>query len=243
MLSGQLVQSAAPGGPRAAPAPPQSQETRCVNPSDESLAAVIARHGIELPEDRLAVLERYCRVLWDWNAKLNLTRHTDFEKFVGRDLIDSLTFAQQLGECEKILDVGTGGGVPGVVLAIIRPDLDVSLCDSVGKKARAVADIVAQLGLGVPVYPENVQLVLEHWRGDTLVARAVARMQKILTWLKPHWGAFNRLLLLKGPTWVEERGEARHHGALKDLRLRKLATSPLAGAASESVLLQITRND
>lgn len=209
--------------------------------SDESLAAVISKYGIELPDDRVEILERYCHALWDWNAKLNLTRHTDFEKFVGRDLVDSLTFAQHLGECERILDLGTGGGVPGVVLAIIRPDLDVSLCDSVGKKARAVADIVAQLGLGIPVYPENVQLVLRHWRGDALVVRAVARLRKILTWLEPHWGAFHRLLLLKGPAWAAERGEARHHGALKGLNLRKLATRPLPGSNSESVLLQITR--
>ncbi|MDI9444445.1 MAG: 16S rRNA (guanine(527)-N(7))-methyltransferase RsmG, partial [Planctomycetota bacterium] len=77
--------------------------------------------------------------------------------------------------------------------------------------------------------------------GDTLVARAVARLHKILTWLKPHWGSFNRLLVLKGPAWIEERGEARHRGSLKGMCLRKLATSPLAGTESESVLLQITR--
>lgn len=213
-----------------------------MNPSDKSLAAAVARREIALPEDQLEMLARYCRALWDWNAKLNLTRHMDFEKFVGRDLVDSLCFAEQLGECEKVLDVGTGGGVPGVVLAIIRPDLDVSLCDSVGKKARAVADIVAQLGLAVPVYAENVQVVLRAWRGDTLVVRAVARMQKLLTWLEPHWGAFHRLLLLKGPTWVEERGEARHYGALEGLQLRKLATSPPAGGDSKSVLLQVTRS-
>lgn len=209
--------------------------------SDAPLIAAMARHEIQLPDDQVERLARYCRALWDWNTKLNLTRHTDYEKFVGRDLVDSLVFAEQLAECEKVLDLGTGGGVPGVVLAILRPDLDVSLCDSVGKKARAVADIVAQLGLCIPVHAENVQLVLERWRGDTLVARAVARLHKILTWLKPHWGSFNRLLVLKGPAWIEERGEARHRGTLKGLCLRKLATSPLAGTESESVLLQITR--
>jgi 16S rRNA (guanine527-N7)-methyltransferase len=219
------------------------QENRFVKSSDAPLTAAIARHKIELPDEQVERLARYCHALWDWNTKLNLTRHTDYEKFVGRDLVDSLMFAEQLAECEKVLDLGTGGGVPGVVLAILRPDLDVSLCDSVGKKARAVADIVAQLGLCIPVYAENVQLVLEQWRGDTLVARAVARLHKILTWLKPHWGSFNRLLVLKGPAWVEERGEARHRGTLKGLCLRKLATSPLTGAESESVLLQITRRE
>ena len=209
--------------------------------SADSLAAALAQHGIDLPDDRVALLDRYCRLLWDWNSKINLTRHTDYDKFVARDVVDSLAFADHLGESEKILDVGTGGGVPGIILAIVRPDLHVSLCDSVGKKARAVAEMVAELGLDVPVYPENVQAVLQAWRGDALVLRAVARLRKILTWLDPHWNAFHRLLLVKGPAWVEERGEARHHGQMNDLELRKLASYPLAGTDSESVLLQITR--
>jgi 16S rRNA (guanine527-N7)-methyltransferase len=209
--------------------------------NDDTLAAALARHEIELPEPQVALLDRYCHALWDWNAKLNLTRHTDYERFAGRDVVDSVAFSNHLGESEKVLDVGTGGGVPGIILAIVRPDLHVSLCESVGKKSRAVADIVAQLELDVPVFPENVQQVLAAWRGDALVIRAVARLRKILTWLEPHWGAFHRLLLVKGPAWVEERGEARHHGLMNDLELRKLTAYPLPGTDSESVLLQITR--
>lgn len=222
-------------------APSLPPESPRVTENVDTLAAALARHQIELPGDQAALLDRYCGALWDWNSKLNLTRHTDYEKFVGRDVVDSLALAKHLGESEKILDVGTGGGVPGVVLAIVRPDLAVSLCESVGKKARAVADIVSQLGLSVPVYPENVQQVLQVWNGDTLVIRAVARLRKILTWLQPHWGAFHRVLLVKGPAWVEERGEARHHGLMADLDLRKLASYPLPGTESESVLLQIMR--
>ncbi len=73
------------------------------------------------------------------------------------------------------------------------------------------------------------------------MVRAVARLKKLLEWFRPHWGAFHRLLLLKGPSWVEERGEARHYGLLHDLTLRKLASYPLPGTESESVLLQICR--
>jgi len=213
-----------------------------VNPPDDNLAAAMARHQIELPPEQVAMLERYCVLLWDWNTKLNLTRHTDYEKFVARDLVDSLAFAQFLAAGEKVLDVGSGGGVPGVVLAIVRGDLQISLSESVGKKARVLADIVAQLGLPTPVLHARAEDVLgQQERFDTLLVRAVARLKKLLEWFKPHWGAFDRLLLLKGPSWVEERGEARHYGLMHDLTLRKLASYPLPGTESESVLLQICR--
>jgi 16S rRNA (guanine527-N7)-methyltransferase len=212
-----------------------------VNPTADTLAAALARRQIELPETQIMRLEQYCRLLWDWNSKLNLTRHTDYEKFVGRDLVDSRAFAQFLDQGEKILDVGTGGGVPGIVLAIIRPDLDVSLCESVGKKARAAADIVQQLGLNLPLHHARAEDLLGREHFQTLVVRAVARLKKLLEWFQPHWNAFDRLLVLKGPSWVEERGEARHHGLMHELSLRKLTSYPLPGTQSESVLLQISR--
>ena len=210
-----------------------------MNCPPDNLAAAVVRHGIELPEPQIDTLQRYCGLLWQWNAKINLTRHTDYRKFAARDLVDSLAFAEFLLSGEKILDVGTGGGVPGVVLAIVRADLDVSLCESVAKKARAVGDIVDKLGLEVPVFHGRVEDVLAQRKYDTLVVRAVARLRKLLYWLQPHWEAFDRMLVLKGPSWVEERGEARHHGLMRDLALRKLTSYPIPGTDSQSVLLQV----
>jgi 16S rRNA (guanine527-N7)-methyltransferase len=203
------------------------------------LAAAMAEHNIELPKDQVALLQRYCEALWEWNTKLNLTRHTDYEKFVGRDLVDSLAFAQVLEQGERVLDVGTGGGVPGVVLAVVRPDVSVALSESVGKRARAVADIIDRLGLSTPVHAARAEDLLSDRKYNTLVVRAVARLEKLLRWLRPHWNAFDRLLLVKGPAWTEERAEARHLGLLKNLALRKLSAYPLSGTESESVLLQI----
>ncbi len=212
-----------------------------VNPPDDTLSAALARHAIELPPPQIERLSRYCELLWDWNAKINLTRHTDYEKFVARDLIDSQVFARFLEPNESILDVGSGGGVPGVVLAILRDDLKVALSESVGKKARVLAEIVAQLGLAAPVFNARAEELLADHRFDTLVIRAVAPLKKLLQWFRPHWDRFGRLLILKGPSWLEERGEARHYGLLHGLALRKLASYPLPGTESESVLLQIRR--
>jgi 16S rRNA (guanine527-N7)-methyltransferase len=184
-------------------------------------------------------LDQYCRLLWQWNRKLNLTRHTDLEKFVARDVVDSLQLAELLAADEEVLDVGTGGGVPGVVLAVVRPDVRISLCESVGKKAYAVDDIVRRLHLQVPVHRQRVEMVLEDFHYTTLVARAVGPMRKILQWLGPHWSSVGRLLLIKGPRWVEERREARQLGLLQDLELRCVVTYPMAGTFSESVVLKI----
>ena len=205
----------------------------------EDLPTVLARHGIELPANQVEQLARYCQVLWDWNTKLNLTRHTDFEKFVTRDLVDSLVIARHLAAGERVLDVGTGGGVPGIVLAICRPDLEVSLSESVAKKAKVVEQIVGELGLSIPVYHRRAEDLLAEKTFDTLVARAVAPLAKLLTWFQDRWGAFDRLLAVKGPNWLAERQEARQRNLLKGLNLRKIETWPLPGTESESVLLEL----
>lgn len=219
---------------------------RSVNPSEEkpagdTLTDALRRHNIDLLPNQVARLDRYCQLLWDWNRKINLTRHTDFEKFVSRDLVDSLVFARFLNPDESVLNVGAGGGVPGVVLAVLRDDLQVSLCESVGKKAATLTDMVEKLGLAVPVHNVRAEgLLLDH-RFDTLVIRAVARLKKLLEWFKPHWAAFGRMLVIKGPGWIDERGEARHFGLMHGLDLRKLDSYPLPGTESQSVLLQISR--
>jgi 16S rRNA (guanine527-N7)-methyltransferase len=210
-----------------------------VNPPDDTLAAALTRHDIKLPGPQVERLERYCRLLWDWNQKLNLTRHTDCDRFVARDLIDALALAEHIEPAERVLDVGSGGGLPGVILAVVREDLDVALCESVAKKAKALDDIVRRMGLSVPVLHGRAEDLLGPRRFNTLVIRAVARLAKLLRWFRPRLQFFDRMLLVKGPAWVEERAEARHHGLLENLALRRLATYTTPGTEAESVVLQV----
>ena len=210
--------------------------------TEPTLAEALAAEGIALEPDQVELLDRYRQLLWQWNETMNLTRHTTMEKFVTRDVVDSLQLAQLLEPGERVLDVGTGGGVPGLILAIVHPDLKVSVCESTGKKARAVEAMVAELGLPVTVYACRAEDVLELTTFDTLVARALAPLPKVLTWLKPRWDAFDRLLMVKGPSWVEERAEARHHHLLHGLELRKAATYQTPGTGAESVILKIWRS-
>jgi 16S rRNA (guanine527-N7)-methyltransferase len=205
----------------------------------DTLGAALTRHAIELPAAQIELLDKYCRLLWDWNTKLNLTRHTDYEKFVARDLVDALQLVPHLRKEDEVLDVGTGGGVPGVVLAIVRPDLKVTLCDSVGKKARAVESMVQELGLEVPVYPFRAEELLEDTRYDALVIRAVGPLWKLLVSVKPHWHSFRRMLVIKGPKWIEELNEARRRGLMHSLQLKTAAEYAMPGADGKSVVLKI----
>lgn len=207
-----------------------------------TLAAALAAHGIALEAAQVELLDRYRAALWRWNEQLNLTRHLTLEKFVGRDVVDSLELAKLIEPRRRVLDVGSGGGVPGLVMAICRPDLRLAVCESMQKKARVLEAMVEELSLPVEVFGCRAEELLGLRTFDVVVARAVAPMHKVLTWLAPHWAAFDELLLIKGRSWADERGEARHRGLLKRLELRKAAVYVMpgpAGETGESVVLSI----
>lgn len=210
-------------------------------PLPESLPAALQALDLQLPEEQVVKLDQYRSLLWQWNESINLTRHTDFTSFASRDLVDSIQLAQLLAQGEDVLDVGSGGGVPGIILAILRPDLEISLSDSVGKKAKVLEAIVDELKLPVAVHHCRAESLLDDFRFHSIVARAVGPMWKICSWFDEHWQSVERLLLIKGPRWPEERTEARKRGLIKKLDLRKVAEYPMAGTYSQSVILQLTR--
>jgi 16S rRNA (guanine527-N7)-methyltransferase len=213
-------------------------------PLEGAIAAEAARLGLEVPAASLPGLAAYAERLWSWNERLNLTRHTDVDRYVSRDVADAVAIAARLATGERVLDVGTGGGVPGVLLAILRPDLRVELSESVGKRARAVAEIVAEIGLTVPMHACAAQGVVRSRatgpdRFDTLVVRAVASLSKLLGWFEPLADSFGRLLVVKGPRWEEERDAARLQGLTRRVVVRRVATWPIRGSDNESVLLEV----
>ena len=208
------------------------------------IAAESARLGLVLPAGSADRLAAYATSLWAWNERLNLTRHTDVERFVSRDIGDAAAIAEHVAHGERVLDVGTGGGVPGAILAILRPDLRVELCDSVAKKARAVGEIVREAGLTIPVHAAPAQELVANRpagadRFDTLVVRAVAPLAKLLGWFEPLTSAYGRLLVIKGPRWEAELAEAREKRLGRKVAIRRVASWPLRGTDNQSVLLEI----
>ena len=209
---------------------------------DPDFSAALEANEIQLEEEVARKLELYATTMWGLNESLNLTRHTSWDLFVSRDLRDCVQLAPLLGTGEEILDLGSGNGVPGIPLAILRPDVEVSLAESVAKRASALNEIIAELNLPVPVYGARGEDLLEDFRFTTIVSRAVGSLVKFCRWVEPHWENVDRLLLIKGPRWVEERGEARHFGLLNGLDLRRVASYPLGDSEEEreGVILQIS---
>ena len=100
--------------------------------------------------------------------------------------------------------------------------------------------MVRRLDLGnVEVVAERAEDWLAKHRVAIVISRAVAPLPKLLRWFAPHWDSFDRLLVIKGPAWLEERRLAREAGLLRQLDLRKIAAYPLPGTQSESVVLSI----
>src|SRR5512138_571554 len=97
----------------------------------------------------LALLERFADRLLAWNRKVNLTAVTDPAELAEKHLVDSLVLLPALGAARTLLDVGSGGGLPGVPLACARRDLAVTCCDSVAKKVAFVKAVAADLGVNV----------------------------------------------------------------------------------------------
>lgn len=213
---------------------------------EESLAEAVAACGLEITPEQLEQLDAYRQLMWEWNEKLNLTRHTTIEKFVTRDLVDTIQIAKHLEEGERVLDIGSGGGVPGLTLAILRPDLDLRLCESVAKKTNVLANIIETLQIPVSLYGARAEAVVDRSseapRFDTLIARAVAPLWKFMFWLRPHPEGWGRLLLIKGPSWTDERGEARHRGLMKGYDLRRIDEYTTPRTEAVTTVLSVTRS-
>jgi 16S rRNA (guanine527-N7)-methyltransferase len=177
-------------------------------------------------------LERYLDLLLAANQRMNLTRITDREQARIQHIADAMTLLPHLPPApHRLADVGSGGGVPGIPLAIARPNADVTLIESVAKKAAFLEETAAALGLAnITVWRGRA----EEWRGepfDVVAVRAVAPMAKLLDWCRPLVAPGGKLLAMKGPKLAEELeaagGVIQRQGA--SVRVHAVGQEGLAG--------------
>lgn len=137
--------------------------------------------GIELTKEQLNQLDKFYKLLIEWNNKINLTRIVGEEEVYLKHFYDSLTIAKVLDLKEKktLCDVGTGAGFPGVVLKIVYPNLKVTLVDSLLKRVNYLNEIIKELKL---TDIEAIHVRGEDFRGnfDVVTSRAVANIEKLI---------------------------------------------------------------
>lgn len=147
----------------------------------------------------------------DWNLKINVVSRKDIDELYLRHVLHSLGIAkiQTFLPGSKVLDVGTGGGFPGIPLAILYPDVKFHLVDSIGKKIKVVDEVVEGLQLeNVKTTNARVETISENY--DFIVSRAVAQMETFVHWVngkiakKSLHDRKNGILYLKGGDLTEE---------------------------------------
>ena len=174
--------------------------------------------GIVFDSGDVEKLGRYLALLLDANTRFNLTAITDANEAWTRHILDSLTLVPLLTslEARSILDVGSGGGLPGIPLAILMPDVQFTLLEATGKKARFLEDVVINLGLhNVKIVNERAETVgADHKSGhreqyDAVIARAVGRLPVLLELTVPMAKVGGHVLAMKGAQAAEEIADAK----------------------------------
>lgn len=176
-----------------------------------SAADLISKHFTGLTDVQLKQFEQLETIYGEWNNQINVISRKDTDNFYERHVLHSLAIAKviQFVPGTKILDIGTGGGFPGIPLAILFPECDFLLVDSIGKKIKVVQEVAKALGLkNVRAMHERAENIDEQF--DFIVSRAVTAMPKFIKWTK---GKFlkedkntlkNGILYLKGGDLKEE---------------------------------------
>jgi 16S rRNA (guanine527-N7)-methyltransferase len=153
---------------------------------------VCRANGVILSDFQLDQMESYVNFLLDWNKKINLVSRKDEENIWSYHILHSVSmlFLVDMPQASRIVDIGTGGGLPGIPIKIIRPDLSILCLDSTGKKIKAVSEMITDLDLqnitAVWGRAEEIGLQKEYAGNfDFALARAVAPLSDLVSWAKP----------------------------------------------------------
>jgi 16S rRNA (guanine527-N7)-methyltransferase len=172
------------------------------------LAEGIAEMQLEVSAAQQEKLMDYLGLMFKWNSVYNLTSLRDPMQMVTHHLLDSLAAVPAFAAARNVLDVGSGGGLPGIVLAIVRPDMQVSMIDTVHKKTAFLTQVKAQLGLSnVAVYTMRVEQLQkgEGEQFDVITSRAFADLSDFVNWSSHLLAQGGRYIALKGTAPKDEQ--------------------------------------
>lgn len=192
----------------------------------------------------------YKRLLKEWNEKINITAITDDEEIDIKHFLDSLSLftTKYFKGSKKLIDIGTGGGFPGLPLKIVNEDLDVVLLDSLNKRIRFLNEVIETLGLkdilALHGRAEELSRQKEHReKYDLAVSRAVASLNTLSEYCLPFVKVGGHFISMKGPDIEEELKESKN--AINTLGAKiveeRLVTIPGSDIVHSLIIIEKTR--
>ena len=201
------------------------------NTLEHELSAGVDALGLKLPPHVIQQQLNFIGLLQQWNASYNLTAVRDINEMVSKHLLDSLSVLPYLGEGD-VIDVGAGAGLPGIPLALARPEQAFTLIDTVGKKTRFMTQAKIKLGLGnITVVNARVEDHRREGAYDVVISRAYASTDDFIASTRHLHHAGTRVLVMQGK--LEENFDDSHHVLQQTREIR------VPGLDAERHLLEI----
>ncbi|WP_047257703.1 16S rRNA (guanine(527)-N(7))-methyltransferase RsmG [Chromobacterium subtsugae] len=165
----------------------------------------LAALALDFTESQQVLLQRYLALLVKWNQTYNLTAIRQEERMVSYHLLDSLSLVPHLAGGARMLDVGSGGGMPGIPTAIARPDMQVVLLDSNHKKTTFLRQVVVELGLAnVQVVTDRVEAYQPERKFDRITSRAFSELAEFVKLTRHLMAEDGQYVAMKGVYPYEE---------------------------------------
>lgn len=188
--------------------------------------------------ERAAAFNRYAEMLRERNEKINLTAITEPDEVKIKHFLDSCSAAELLPGGASVLDIGSGAGFPGLPLKIVRPDLTVTLLDSVNKKVAFVSDVVAELKLsGVTAVHARIEDFPHKGEYDAVVSRAVAELSTLAEYALPFVKIGGAFIAYKSEKAESEAEAAASAITLLGGRIREIREAFVAAGLTRKLII------